>query len=701
MKLALSSCYIGKCKVDNRFVMTAANLGWCQNGYVTDEVIAFYRERARGRVGLIIVGAAGVDPKRVNQMGMMQIYDDCFIPPMKKLTKEVHKEGSKIFLQLMHAGAYARQSEHKGQAAVAPSEYFCNFTREMGKELSKEEIHQIISYFREGAIRAVRAGFDGVELIGSAGYLIAEFLSRATNHRTDEYGGSLENRTRFLLEIIEAIRSAVGEDYPIIVRLSGSDFIPNGNSPSEVIEIGRMLDEKVDAINVTGGWHESQVPQITYNVPHGMYLYLAKAMKDAVSVPVIGCNRLDIHKARYSIENGYSDMAGILRGLIAEPYLVKKYMEGRVKDIRPCLSCNQCLERIFSGVKLKCVVNPFVGKEAYGEPKRQKGQSILVIGAGISGMVYASLMADRNRVTIWEKSLNYGGSGNVVARIPNREEVENYLDYLFRRCIFQGVTFKWNKEGKRSEIKKLLERGRFDKVIIAAGSSLITSKYKIAGEAPVYLAEECILTNVPKGRNIVVLGSGYKAVQTAQYCVKAGKSGDEEQEFLSRYAPEYLKFANNIMNWGKNSVTLLSPDKKVGQGFGKSTRWMMLKDIKEMGVTIETEAKVKLIEKRQVIYTVGEEEKVIPSDMVIISEGWEKNHDFTAEMPEDILGTTPKTISKSDCTDQLAMLEKVEERKELVLESMEFAEKIQIIGDAKRPGRISEAVEDAYRAAMN
>lgn len=664
MKSPLSPCFIGNCKIDNRFVMTAANLGWCEGGYVTEEVIAFYKERARGRVGLIIVGAAGVDPVRVNQTGMMQIYDDCFIPDLKKLTEAVHKEGSKIFLQLMHAGAYAKQKEHGGLQAVAPSDYFCNFTREEVKALTVDEIRQIIGYFKDGALRAKKAGFDGIELIGSAGYLIAEFLSKATNHREDQYGGSLENRCRFLREIILEVRKGVGKEFPIIVRLSGSDFIPNGNDPKEFVEIGRMIDKIVDGINVTGGWHESQVPQITYNVPHGMYLYLAKAMKEAVSVPVIGCNRLDIEKARYSIENGYSDMAGILRGLIADPYLVKKYMEGRTKDIRTCLSCNQCLEKIFSGEKLSCVVNPFAGKEGQSREQEEKKQSILVIGAGIAGMAYAALMAEKNKVTIWEKSLRYGGEADVVARIPNRSEVGAYSDYLFRQCIFRGVTFKWNKEGKKEEIKKWLDRGKFDKVVIAAGSTLRSPKYKIGGDVNLYTAEECIRTNVPKGRNIVIIGSGYKAVQTAAYCAKAGKTGEEEQEFLHRYAPEYLEFANNIMNWGKNTITLLAPDKRAGQGFGKSTHWMMLKEIKQMGVTIETEARIQLIEKHQVTYMTGEEKKVIPADMVVISEGWEKNQD-------------------------------------LIFESEEYGGKVQIIGDAKRPGRISEAVDDAFRAAIH
>lgn len=236
----------------------------------------------------------------------------------------------------------------EGIPAVAPSSYYCNFTKETANELSVKEISDIVTYFKEAAIRAKAAGFDGIELIGSAGYLIAEFLSKATNHREDDYGGDLRGRTKFLLEIIGAVREAVGESYPVIVRLSGSDFISNGNSFGELIEIGKLIEEKVDAINVTGGWHESGVPQITSNVPRGMYLYLAKAMRDTVTIPVIGCNRLGAKEAAEAVEKGYCDMAGILRGLIADPYLVKKWSEGNSGAIRPCLACNQgCLALFF------------------------------------------------------------------------------------------------------------------------------------------------------------------------------------------------------------------------------------------------------------------------------------------------------------------------------------------------------------------
>lgn len=666
---ALSPCMIGTCKINNRFVMTAANLGYCRDGYVTDQVIEFYRERARGKTGLIIAGAAGVDPAGKNTAGMMQICDDSCIPSMKRLTEAVHEAGSRIFLQLMHAGAYARQSEHQGRKAVAPSGYVCRFTKEETHELTEQEISGIVSCFRAGAVRAVKAGFDGIELMGSAGYLISEFLSPATNRRMDRYGGGLAERTQFLLEIIGEVRKGVGRDYPVIVRLSGSDFVPGGNGLKDFLEIGSIIENQVDGIDVTGGWHESAVPQITYNVPRGAYLYMARAMKEKVSVPVIGCNRLDLHRAAEAIRNRDCDMAGMLRGLIADPFLVKKYMEQDESSIRPCLACNQqCLDRIFTGGKLECAVNFLAGREHLPFRPRDEGKEILVIGAGVSGLVYGALAAENNRVTIWERETDYGGAGRAVGALPYREDVLTYIRYLFRRCVSNGVTFSWGTAGTMENIRKVMAQGRFDRVILAAGGTMVLSGdgtgYKTEPGANVLTPVECILGTGSLGRNIAVIGSGYKAVQAAQYCAAARKTGDREQTFLRRYAPEDLEQVNGLMKWEPPNITLLSPGKNAGGGFGASTRWTMLNDIKQKGVKVVSGVKILCIGTDRVTYLEEGKEKSVRADTVIVSEGWQSNTEFAC--------------LKDETGDRLT-----------------------VIGDARRPGRITDAVKDAFTAAMN
>lgn len=664
MKKALSPCWIGRCKVNNRFVMTAANLGWCRQGFVTKRVVDFYEERARGGVGLIIAGAAGVDPLRINQTGMMQIYDDKFIEPMRQLTDSVHKAGSKIFLQLMHAGGYARQKEHQGLKAVAPSSGICSFTGEETQALSETEIRQIIEYFQEASVRAKKAGFDGVELIGSAGYLIAEFLSKATNHRKDDYGGSFAGRIRFLKEIIWAVKEATGKEYPLMVRLSGADFIAGGNQPEDTVKIAQEISKIIDALDITGGWHESSIPQITYQVPRGMYLYLAKAVKNMVSIPVIGCNRMDESKAEHAISHGYVDMAGMLRPLIAEPRLVEKFAND--ESICPCLSCNQeCLDAIFSGKGISCVVNPLVGRKKYNADTKEtinRENPVLIVGAGISGMTSALLLAEKGfSVTVWEKNLFFGGTSRAVAKLPGRQEVEKYIEYLFQKCVKAGVVFQWNKNAEDQEIRNLLEKKSFGKVIWANGAEW-KPQYKICGKPCIYHPAEYILENREVEENIVIIGSNYKAVQTADYCIMKKERMDAEKKFLMRYAPEQLKFAESIMDWGKSTVTLVSQEKKIGGGLGKSTRWLMLKEIKEKGVIMETETTVKEIRDNQIICDKEGREIEIPADVVIIAEGW-KSRKVNYSSEENFTG------------------------------------KMETIGDARRPGRIAEAIKDAFCVA--
>ena len=683
MKPLLMPCRIGGFTIKNRVVMTAANLGWCYGGYVTDKVISFYKKRAEGGVGMIIVGAAGVDPVRVNRVGMMQIYDDRFVPNLKKLTGSVHKAGAAVFLQLMHAGAYAKQSEHNGMNAVAPSAYHSGFTREDTTELSIEGIREITEYFADAAERAQKAGFDGVELIGSAGYLISEFLSSATNKREDEYGGSLENRMRFLLDVIDAVRERVGDKYPLIVRLSGTDFIPGGNGPDEVVRIAKAIEGRVDAINVTGGWHESSVPQITYNVPAGMYLYLARAVKEAVCVPVIGCNRLNVKAAESAVLSGDCDFAGMLRPLIADPDIVKKYAEGRPYLIRPCISCNQeCLERIFRADALGCAVNPYVGREEDDLQERCTGARILVVGAGVSGLAYAARMSEKNRVVIWEATDTYGGSGRLVSKLPFREDVGEYLGYLFRACVENRAAFCWGIRADAKMVLQVLEEGKFDKVVIATGSQARTDKYLCSEEVRVISAEDCLGLDVIRSSRIVVIGGGYKAVQTAQYCRKARDKYLERRSFLQKYDPASEKFAAGIMRWDEESITLLSPAEKIGGGFGASTKWMMVQKLRDDGVHVEKGAKILRIEKEGVVCEKTDDdgrksEFLLPSDLVVMAEEWEHN-------------PLPKALRSILMT---------EEDGEMFQDMSELMDRIFFIGDARRIGRISEAVKDAFSAS--
>ncbi|NLC77763.1 MAG: NADH:flavin oxidoreductase, partial [Clostridia bacterium] len=278
-------------ELKNRIVMPAMHLSYTLDGQVNDRLIDFYVERAQGGAGLIIVGGCAIDQAGAGPW-MIRLDHPRYKEGLRRLTEAIHAHGAKVAAQLYQAGRYAH-SVLTGQQSVAPSPVASRLTGEVPKELTKEEIEQVIASFAQAALLAKEAGFDAVEILGSAGYLLSQFLSPLTNRREDEYGGSWENRLRFPLAVVKAVKEAVGPDYPVIVRVAGNDFMPGSNTGAEARAFCRELEKAgVAAINVTGGWHETHVPQLTMNVPPGAFVYLAANIKEAVSVPVIACNRL-------------------------------------------------------------------------------------------------------------------------------------------------------------------------------------------------------------------------------------------------------------------------------------------------------------------------------------------------------------------------------------------------------------------------
>ncbi|MDH7479523.1 MAG: NADH:flavin oxidoreductase, partial [Syntrophomonadaceae bacterium] len=328
MKL-LEPIKIGSMELRNRIVMPAMHLGFCQDGYIGDRIVNFYRERAEGGAGLIVVGGCYISPHPA-YWGMVEIGDDRFIPGHRRLAGAIREAGACAAAQLFHAGRY-ESSVFSRRQPIAPSPIPSAMTRETPREMTLEDIAEVIAQFAAAASRAKEAGYNAVEVIASAGYLISEFLSPITNRRSDEYGGSFENRCRFGEEVIKAVRQAVGPGYPVMVRLTGNEFMPGGNTNREIRQFARRLQEAgADAFNVTGGWHESRVPQITMNVPLGAYIYLAQGIKQAVEVPVAACNRInDPWLAEELLVQGRADLVGMARGLMADPELPNKVRDGR------------------------------------------------------------------------------------------------------------------------------------------------------------------------------------------------------------------------------------------------------------------------------------------------------------------------------------------------------------------------------------
>ena len=430
---------INKMGIKNRIYLPAMHLGMANNFEVTDRIVNFYAERAKGGAGMIIVGFATVDELSGNTLNI-GAHKDEYIPGLTRLATAINSNGARSGVQLNHSGRYNFSFFLDGKQPVAPSAIASRMTRETPRALEIDEIRQIIDNFAQAALRVKKAGFDAVEVLQGTGYLISEFLSPLTNQREDEYGGSFENRIRFGIEVMQAIRKAVNDDFPMIVRMNGNDFMPDGQGRGELREYARALVEKagVDALCINVGWHEARVPQITTAVPRGAFAYLSRGIREMVDVPVIASHRInDPDTARELIADGMCDMVAMGRSLIADPYLPEKAKEGRENEIIHCVACAQgCFDNLFKLKPIECLCNPTAGYEQ--ERKIEKAavpKKVLVIGGGAAGMNAAIAAADRGHaVTLYEKDDFLGGQLYLAAAPPGRAEFSNWPGIWNSRC---------------------------------------------------------------------------------------------------------------------------------------------------------------------------------------------------------------------------------------------------------------------------
>ncbi|MGY5872335.1 MAG: FAD-dependent oxidoreductase [Candidatus Thorarchaeota archaeon] len=562
---------IGSMKLDNRLVMLATHLGYCgEDGIVTDKLISFYEERARYKPGLIVVGGCYTEHLGMSGPTMIGISRDEHVKGLKRLVDTIHKHEVPVAAQLYHAGRYAHSLVLE-QQAVSASAVKSRLTRETPRELTIDEIRKTIANFGEAAKRTKKAGFDAVEILGSAGYIINQFLAEATNQRTDEYGGNFENRSRFPLEVVESVRKAVGSNYPILYRMSGEDFVPNGLTLEDnKVLAPQLVKAGVDCLNVTGGWHETRIPQITMDVPRGHYAYLAEGIAEVVNVPVVACNRINsVTVAEHILERGKAQLIGMSRGFLADPRLPKKAREGNQSLTRPCIACNQgCLDRVFMVEPVTCAINPLAGyenKKSLGKPSSGK---VAVVGGGPAGMEVAWVLAMRGyRVTLFEEQDRLGGLLNLAAKIPGRGEFAAYVTYMKRELENLNIDIRLNTLVNSNTISA----EGFDCTICATGT--------IAGAPPVDGVEmshvtsayDAISLNLDDLGDVVVLGGGALGCYSALY--------------LSSRA---------------DSVQIVEADEALGVDLGRTTRWVILKGIKEKGIQTHLNAEVTQIESKKI-----------------------------------------------------------------------------------------------------
>jgi len=658
--LLFSPFRVNRVEIRNRVVMPAFGLLYSPDRKVSQKLLDFYEARARGGCGLIIVGGVGIDFIGGGPV-MLGIDDDSFIPGYEKLAEVVHRHGAKLFLQLFHAGRYSFSILIK-QKAVAPSKVWTRYTKEEPRELSREEIKELEQKFADAGLRAKKAGADGVELIGSAGYLINQFLSPVTNLRTDEYGGSFEKRATFVLNTIARVREKVGNDFAVAMRIGGNDFIPGGNTNEEMSEYARMfVDKGIDAVNVTGGWHETKVPQLPMAVPAGAYTYLALGIKRKVKVPVYSSNRIfDPEQAERVLLEGWADAVCIGRGQIADPEWANKAKAGRWDEIRPCVGCMQgCMDRLFNMKPVECLANPCSGWE--GERKIvpvRESKRVLVVGGGPSGCEAAITARLRGmEVELWEESDRIGGQLFLAAAPPGREDFIRLAQFYARELERVGVKVRLKKKATALKIAK----AGFQEIIIATGARPL--KIELPGSKLdfVFQAWEVLKGKVKLGGKLVVIGGGSTGIETAIFAASQGTISGEVLKFLLMNQAEKIEKLAQLCSRGSHQVVILEMLERLGPDLGVATRWVLLQELEQLGVKTITKAKVVKIKPGEVVYEREGQTLSEPGDSVILA-----------------LGSAPER--------KLA--------EELARAGVQFQE----TGDAVKPRKIMDAVAEGFLA---
>ncbi|WP_287147205.1 NADPH-dependent 2,4-dienoyl-CoA reductase [Aeromonas sp.] len=619
---------LGFTQLRNRVLMGSMHTGLEEEKGGFDKLAAFYAERARGGVGLIVTG--GIAP---NLRGRLvphgsQLSFPWQVAKHKKVTQAVHQEGGKIALQILHAGRYAYHP-----FSLAPSALKAPISPFKPRAMSERQIRGTIRDFASTAALAKAAGYDGVEVMGSEGYLINQFICERTNKRTDGWGGSNENRMCFPVEIVRAIRERVGTDFIIIFRLSMLDLVEQGSTLEEVIALGKALEQVgVTLINTGIGWHEARIPTIATSVPRGAFSWVTAELKKHLTVPLITTNRINTPEvAERILAGGEADMVSMARPFLADPEFVIKAAENRADEINTCIACNQaCLDHVFKQQRASCLVNPracFETELMFGRVPQPK--KLAVVGAGPAGLAFACYAAERgHQVSLFDQASEIGGQFNFAKQIPGKEEFHETLRYFAKRLEKCGVELYL---GQRQSAESLLGGG-FDEVILATGIRPRSPNIPGIEHPKVMNYLDVLRDHKPVGQKVAVIGAGGIGFDVAEYLVEKKVEMDADghrDHWLKEWGiDKQLDQRGGLIapeiDAPERQVWLLQrKESKVGDGLGKTTGWIHRTVLKNRKVQMLSGVQYLGIDNEGLHIQVGETKQCLPVDQVIICAGQE------------------------------------------------------------------------------
>ncbi|MCF7642021.1 NADPH-dependent 2,4-dienoyl-CoA reductase [Acinetobacter johnsonii] len=618
---------LGFTTLKNRVLMGSMHVGLeeVEGGY--DRMAAFYAERAAGGVGLIVTGGISPNDHGVTFHGGSKLDTLEEAEKHKVITQAVHNAGGKIALQILHTGRYSYQAEN-----VAPSAIQAPINPVKPHALTSAEVNQTIADFVNCAKLSQVAGYDGVEIMGSEGYLINEFIAARTNHRDDEWGGSYENRIRFPIEIVKRTRAEVGENFIIIYRLSMLDLVEGGSTLEEVIQLAKEIEKAGATIINTGiGWHEARIPTIATKVPRAAFTWVTKKLKGSVQIPLVTSNRINTPEmAEHVLAQGDADMVSMARPMLADAEFVLKAEQGRSDEINTCIGCNQaCLDQIFSMQIATCLVNPRACYETeliFKESAAKK--NIAVIGAGPAGLSFATYAADRgHQVTVFEAASQIGGQFNIAKTIPGKEEFYETLRYFKRKIELQpNIKLVLNHTATYEE----LSAENYDDIVVATGVTPRELTIEGIDHPKVLSYIEVLRERKPVGKKVAIIGAGGIGFDTAEYLSHEGESGSlNPQKFYDEWGID-TSYAHvgglkqPVLEQSDREIYLLQRKAKaVGASLGKTTGWIHRTGLKHRDVKMIAGASYDKIDDQGLHITVNDQPTVLEVDHVIICAGQE------------------------------------------------------------------------------